>query len=78
MLSKLASSSKKSTEEEPTRIRSTGFAERPPTPLNLNIPKRDENLAIIDEVPIGPEDHKAPFDDPTFQKLEPNSGIRLS
>ncbi|KAL1687939.1 hypothetical protein GGG16DRAFT_61049 [Schizophyllum commune] len=78
LLSKLATSSKKAAEEEPTRTRSTGFAERPPTPPNLNIPKRDENLAIIDEVPIGPEDHKVPFDDPTFQKLEPNSGIRLS
>ncbi|KAL1741767.1 hypothetical protein HDZ31DRAFT_84606 [Schizophyllum fasciatum] len=78
LLSKLASTGTRSSAEESARIRSAGFAERPPTPPNLNIPKRDENLAIVDEVPIGPSEHKAPFDDPTFEKQEPNSGIRLS
>ncbi|KAF8644029.1 hypothetical protein AX16_008745 [Volvariella volvacea WC 439] len=40
--------------------------------------KRDDRLAIIQEFEIGPKDHKPPFDDPLFEKLEPNSGIRLS
>lgn len=39
---------------------------------------RDDNLALIEDIPLGPADHKPPFDDPHFEKLEPNSGIRLS
>lgn len=40
--------------------------------------KRDDNLALIEDLEIGPYEHKAPFDDPHFEQLEPNSGIRLS
>ncbi|KAK7688515.1 hypothetical protein QCA50_008053 [Cerrena zonata] len=32
----------------------------------------------MEDLEIGPTEHKAPFDDPHFLKLEPNSGIRLS
>ncbi|KAJ6464289.1 hypothetical protein C8R47DRAFT_1326780 [Mycena vitilis] len=41
-------------------------------------PLRDERLAIIENLEVGPVDHKPSFDDPHFQQLEPNSGIRLS
>ncbi|KAH9923896.1 uncharacterized protein B0H18DRAFT_1120236 [Fomitopsis serialis] len=39
---------------------------------------RDDRLAIVEDLVLGPVDHKPPFDDPRFEKLEPNSGIRLS
>ncbi|EIW55973.1 uncharacterized protein TRAVEDRAFT_39067 [Trametes versicolor FP-101664 SS1] len=39
---------------------------------------RDEDLALIEDLTLGPSEHKPPFDDPHFEKLEPNSGIRLS
>ncbi|KAI0929551.1 hypothetical protein AcV7_005381 [Taiwanofungus camphoratus] len=38
---------------------------------------RDDRLALVEDLPLGPAEHKAPFDDPYFEKLEPNSGIRL-
>lgn len=38
---------------------------------------RDDRLAIVEELVPGPSEHKPPSDDPTFQKMEPNSGIRL-
>ena len=41
-------------------------------------PRRDDRLALIEDSEFGPYDHKAPFDDPYFECLEPNSGIRLS
>ncbi|KIJ64274.1 hypothetical protein HYDPIDRAFT_154647 [Hydnomerulius pinastri MD-312] len=41
-------------------------------------PQRDERLAIVEELEMGPVDHKPPVDDPLFERLEPNSGIRLS
>ncbi|KAI6037943.1 hypothetical protein EDC04DRAFT_2570506 [Pisolithus marmoratus] len=43
-----------------------------------SVPERDDNLAIVEELRMGPMDHKAPPDDPNFEHLEPNSGIRLS
>lgn len=39
---------------------------------------RDEDLALIEDLTLGPSEHRPPFDDPHFEKLEPNSGIRLS
>ncbi|KAI5990380.1 hypothetical protein EDD15DRAFT_2170260 [Pisolithus albus] len=43
-----------------------------------SVPERDDNLAIVEELRMGPIDHKAPPDDPLFEHFEPNSGIRLS
>jgi minichromosome maintenance protein 10 len=40
-------------------------------------PNRDERLAIIEDLEPGPVEHTPPSDDPEFQQLEPNSGIRL-
>ncbi|KAG2039070.1 hypothetical protein BDR03DRAFT_991944 [Suillus americanus] len=42
------------------------------------VPNRDDRLAIVEQLEVGPVDHKPPLDDPHFQRLEPNSGIRLS
>ncbi|KAH8980467.1 hypothetical protein EDB92DRAFT_1900536 [Lactarius akahatsu] len=42
------------------------------------VPARDDNLTLIEELELGPYDHKSPFDDPLFERLEPHSGIRLS
>lgn len=44
----------------------------------VDAPKRDDRLALIEDLEVGPTDHKPPFDDPHFRQLEPNSGIRLS
>ncbi|KAJ3808364.1 hypothetical protein F5876DRAFT_46150 [Lentinula aff. lateritia] len=54
--------------------RTSSFADKPPEPGSSN---RDENLAIIESLELGPTDHKPPFDDPHFERVEPNSGIRL-
>ncbi|KAG6879643.1 hypothetical protein C0992_000278 [Termitomyces sp. T32_za158] len=74
-------------EKDVTTRRSSGFADRPPTP-NINndqdtcgqshAPKRDDRLALVEDLEPGPVDHIPPADDPNFDKLEPNSGIRLS
>ncbi|KAF8554285.1 hypothetical protein OG21DRAFT_1113439 [Imleria badia] len=40
-------------------------------------PQRDENLVIVEDLQMGPADHKPPPDDPLFERLEPNSGIHL-
>ncbi|KAG6866330.1 hypothetical protein C0991_005797 [Blastosporella zonata] len=65
--------------------RSSGFTERPPIPVTqdhedpLNsASKRDDRLALIEELEPGPVNHIPPADDPDFEKVEPNSGIRLS
>ncbi len=42
------------------------------------VPARDDNLTLIEELELGPYEHKSPFDDPLFERLEPHSGIRLS
>ncbi|KAJ3913601.1 hypothetical protein F5877DRAFT_52032 [Lentinula edodes] len=54
--------------------RTSSFADKPPEPGSS---KRDENLAIIESLELGPTEHKPPFDDPHFERVEPNSGIRL-
>jgi hypothetical protein len=45
--------------------------------LSDGAPQRDDRLALIEDLEVGPIDHKPPFDDPHFEYLEPNSGIRL-
>ena len=72
-------------------VRSSAFAEKlalQPVPdadtlprrldETIDAPKRDDRLALIEDLEVGPTDYKPPFDDPHFQQLEPNSGIRLS
>ncbi|KAF8824553.1 hypothetical protein HHX47_DHR8000022 [Lentinula edodes] len=54
--------------------RTSSFADKPPEPGSS---KRDENLAIIESLELGPTEHKPPFDDPHFERVEPDSGIRL-
>ena len=49
-----------------------------PQPISNAVPGRDGGLAIIEQLEVGPIDHKPPPDDPHFERLEPNSGIRLS
>lgn len=82
-----ASRAEQKAEIDVTTLRSSGFADTPPTPdINNNqdtseqFPalKRDDRLALIEDLEPGPIDHIPPADDPDFEKLEPNSGIRLS
>ncbi|TFK48282.1 hypothetical protein OE88DRAFT_1810580 [Heliocybe sulcata] len=68
---------------EKSVARSSGFREAPaPRPSQedppVNAPMRDDRLALVEELELGPVEHKPPFDDPHFENLEPNSGIRLS
>lgn len=49
-----------------------------PQPASDIVPNRDDRLAIVEQLEVGPVDHKPPLDDPHFERLEPNSGIRLS
>ena len=64
--------------------RSTGFTEKPkgiePAQQEdqLLSSKRDDRLALINDLEPGPYDHNPPFDDPKFDKLEPHSGINLT
>lgn len=85
VLSKLAGHSNRSqdTTDFEDIQRSSGFSEKPAPVFNsepdvTNAPKRDDRLVLIEDLEVGPVDHNAPFDDPNFQQLEPNSGIRLS
>ena len=86
MLAKLASLNSNHTAEEYeyAQSRTSRFSERPPILTtseadgsNNQVLRRDD-LTIIEDLEPGPYDHKAPFDDPHFQKLEPHSSIRLS
>ncbi|KAG5651312.1 hypothetical protein H0H81_009113 [Sphagnurus paluster] len=74
-------------EQSATVARSSGFADKPPPPAAPDehdifggslAPKRDDRLALVEELEPGPVDHIPPLDDPNFERLEPNSGIRLS
>ncbi|KAJ3729095.1 hypothetical protein DFJ43DRAFT_1083447 [Lentinula guzmanii] len=67
----------RSEEDDATSIlvqRTSSFTDKPPQPGSS---KRDENLAIIESLELGPVEHQPPFDDPYFERVEPNSGIRL-
>ena len=58
--------------------RTEGFSEKPaPATEKPAAPVRDDTLAIVEELEPGPVEHKPLADDPQFQRLEPNSGIRL-
>ncbi|PBK89178.1 hypothetical protein ARMGADRAFT_333214 [Armillaria gallica] len=61
---------------EPSR--SAAFTDKPAEVKPTAGTRRDERLAFIEDFEPGPYDHKPPFDDPNFEQLEPNSGIRLS
>ncbi|KAL4077770.1 hypothetical protein J3A83DRAFT_4356667 [Scleroderma citrinum] len=92
VLKKLSSLSNRSNaQSEPVSTRSSNLSDRPKPAivakpseheasreLSHSVPRRDENLAIVEELRMGPTDHKAPLDDPLFEHLEPNSGIHLS
>ncbi|KAF8900474.1 hypothetical protein CPB84DRAFT_1815402 [Gymnopilus junonius] len=62
--------------------RPTGFKDKPKEIQQFEentLPhKRDERLALVDELEPGPYEHNPPLDDPTFEKLEPHSGIYMS
>ncbi|KAJ3546406.1 hypothetical protein NM688_g5519 [Phlebia brevispora] len=85
VLSKLATFTSPSNGEDAkkTTTRTTTFHERAAL-LEMKdrsmptVATRGEDLALVEDLELGPYDHKAPFDDPHFEKLEPNSGIRLS
>jgi minichromosome maintenance protein 10 len=84
LLSKLANVNRRpldTVEPEPL-VRSSAFTDVPQAPdpvaSGSTAPQRDERLAIIESLEVGTADHKPSFDDPLFQQLEPNSGIRLS
>ncbi|KAF7977888.1 hypothetical protein HWV62_2434 [Athelia sp. TMB] len=89
VLAKLAGLKGKSKAESPMdRVsRTSGFLERPAPRVDkgavppmdvVDALKRDDQLALIEDLEPGPYDHKPPIDDPFFKTLEPNSGIRLS
>ncbi|KAI3619756.1 dna replication protein [Moniliophthora roreri] len=67
--------------------RTSAFTDRPHQPdlsqlptasSSSSGPRRDECLALIEDLEAGPLEHTPPFDDPNFDTIEPNSGIRLS
>ena len=59
---------------DPTTLeRSTGFTEQPKEIVS----KRNDRLELINDLEPGPYLHNPPFDDPKFDRLEPNSGIYL-
>lgn len=68
-------------EPEPSIASNPKIIAVPPSasqPVSDMVPNRDDRLAIIEQLKVGPMDHKPPLDDPHFERLEPNSGIRLS
>lgn len=79
LLAKLASLRARDTASEEEISRSTSFKDLPAVvpPYNGGL-KRDGRLNLVEELEVGPVNHTAPFDDPNFERLEPNSGIKLS
>jgi minichromosome maintenance protein 10 len=69
LLSKLAKMNAIVIADPTTSERSTGFTEKP---------SRNDRLEIINDFEPGPYVHNPPFDDPKFDRLEPNSGIYLT
>ncbi|KAF9484171.1 hypothetical protein BDN70DRAFT_910831 [Pholiota conissans] len=84
MLNKLASFQRAADLDDAAELpsRSTGFKEKPQEirqPVEEKLAqKRDERLALIENLEPGPYEHTPPQDDPTFARLEPHSGINLS
>ena len=49
-----------------------------PAPRNHAVAlNRNEDLTVIENLEPGPINHTPPFDDPSFERLEPNSRINL-
>ncbi|PCH37100.1 hypothetical protein WOLCODRAFT_83678 [Wolfiporia cocos MD-104 SS10] len=83
VLQKLASTHARRSEQHDKALvaRSTSFTDKAVSttqPEDVDAPERDDRLALVENLSLGPAEHKPPFDDPHFEKLEPNSGIRLS
>ena len=60
--------------------RTENFEDRPVPPgipEDAKAPVRDDRLAIVEDLVPGPVEHKPIDDDPNFDRIEPNSGIRL-
>lgn len=83
VISKLATLGRSDDVEENDRpsVRTTGFSEQAaapqPAPEERLAHKRDERLALIENLQQGPYEHTAPHDDPAFEKLEPILGLTL-
>lgn len=61
--------------------RSTGFTEKPKDIESVQEEqslKRDDRLALINDLKPGPYEHNPPSDDSKFDRLEPHSGINLT
>jgi minichromosome maintenance protein 10 len=82
VLSKLATVTRHAleAEEKEPLVRSSAFTDRPQPPEVVSdaAPRRDDRLALIEDLEVGPTNHQPSFNDPYFKQLEPNSGIRLS
>nr|GAT45932.1 predicted protein [Mycena chlorophos] len=84
VLSRLAQAKPSALEAEVETVpRSGAFTDAPKAPNPVastsgSSLQRDDRLAIVDSLEMGPYEHKPPFDDPRFEQVEPNSGIRLS
>ncbi|KAH7335529.1 hypothetical protein B0J17DRAFT_670528 [Rhizoctonia solani] len=63
-------------EEKEPIVRSTSFAQS--LPAERPAPTRNEDMTVKEDLPLGPIDHPAPFDDPRWERREPYSGIHLS
>ncbi|KAF7307788.1 zf-primase domain-containing protein [Mycena kentingensis (nom. inval.)] len=82
VISRLANLKPSGTGDESEKTpRSDAFTDAPKAPdavASTSALTRDDRLAIVETLQMGPSEHVAPFDDPRFEQLEPNSGIRLS
>jgi minichromosome maintenance protein 10 len=81
LLTKLATISNRASTSDDAAAgarRSAAFSEAASLPPVVSANARDDRLALIEELPIGPIEHNPPPGDPTFNTLEPYSGIRLS
>ncbi|KAJ1306564.1 hypothetical protein OPQ81_007565 [Rhizoctonia solani] len=63
-------------EQKESIVRSTSFAQS--LPADRPAPTRNDDLTIKEDLPLGPIDYPAPFDDPRWERREPYSGIHLS
>lgn len=84
LLSNLASvKTKDDTSEGPELVpRSAGFKEtakmtQEEAEQEYEHRKRDERLALVEDLEPGPYEFTPPHDDPDFERLEPHSGINM-
>lgn len=81
LISNLASVKAKADTSEPVP-RTAGFREAPRA-IQVEVEqeyehrKRDERLALVEDLEPGPYDFASPHDDPDFERLEPHSGINM-